>query len=171
MTTDDGAAYTIFPCNNCVSVNMIDSVQPNGCTALGLKMVIPRTQAHWSSLISFVSTVLGSSLATYFKTVPGIYKPTDGLTPCNGGYPGSMNFASCVGVNNSWRAIDGGQWWLRENSLTYNQVGQVLISFPYSSTLNFLFSARWQLSSQLPPCTFYEDEPRCHRHHRLKPDV
>ena len=97
MTTDDGAAYTIFPCNNCPSVNMIDSVQPNGCTALGLKMIIPRTQAHWSSMFNFVTTVLGTSVSNFFQTVPGVYKPIDGVTPCNGGGGGIMNSANCSG--------------------------------------------------------------------------
>jgi len=41
----DSADYTIFPCANCPSVNQIDTVMPNGCTALGMSMVIPRTQA------------------------------------------------------------------------------------------------------------------------------
>jgi Tyrosine-protein kinase ephrin type A/B receptor-like len=44
MTTDGGVAYTIFPCETCSSVSQIDSIQPNGCTDVGMQMVVPRTQ-------------------------------------------------------------------------------------------------------------------------------
>ena len=71
MTSDGGAAYTTFPCNGCISVNQVDNVMANGCTALGMKMVVPRTQAHWSSMFSLVTNVLGSSLSNYFQTIPG----------------------------------------------------------------------------------------------------
>ena len=111
MTTDGGAAYTIFPCENCVSVSK--TTDRNGCADYGLSMITPRTQNHWISMINFVNVTLGASVDYYFLAIPGISKPTDGLTPCNGGGSGIMTYASCSGVANSWRAIDGGPWWLR----------------------------------------------------------
>lgn len=32
--------------------------QPNGCTAVGLSLVIPRSQVHWLSMFSYVTNVL-----------------------------------------------------------------------------------------------------------------
>lgn len=116
MTADSGAAYTLYPCNGCTSVNMIDSVQANGCTGLGLNMVIPRSEAHWTTMFAFVANVLNASVPSYFQTVPGISKPTDGLTSCLGGGLGVMNSANCLSVTGSWQASDGGQWWLRDTA-------------------------------------------------------
>ena len=102
MTTDRGAAYTTLPCNGCTSVNQVDTVMPNGCTALGLKMVIPRTQAHWSSLLNFVTSILGASLSNFFKIVPGVYMSTNGIGVSGNVTTGFgsrtcsiMNYANC----------------------------------------------------------------------------
>jgi hypothetical protein len=108
--------YTYYACNNCPSVNYV--TQPNGCSALGLQMVIPRTQAHWFSMFSYVTSSvssggLGGTRETYFRVVPGVYKSTSGLTPCNGGNQGIMNSDQCVDQANGWRSLDGGKWWLR----------------------------------------------------------
>ena len=100
MTTDGGVAYTMFATTSGgPSVSQIDSVQANGCTERGMTMIIPRTQAHWDSMFNFVTNtnLLGSSLSTYFHTVPGIAKPVGGVTSCNGGGFGIMNSGNCSG--------------------------------------------------------------------------
>jgi hypothetical protein len=71
MTTDNKAAYTMTPCIGCISVSQIDSVEQNGCTAMGMSMIIPRTQAHWTSMFNFVTRVLNFTLSNFFQTVPG----------------------------------------------------------------------------------------------------
>ena len=98
MTTDGGVAYTMFAITSgSLSVSQIDSVQANGCTEMGMTMIIPRTQAHWDSMFHLVTNILGLSLSTYFQTVPGIAKPVGGVTSCNGGGFGIMNSDNCSG--------------------------------------------------------------------------
>ena len=68
MTTD-GGGYTMYPCMGCTSTNLATAA--NGCTALGgMNIVVPRTRAHWSSLISLVQDRLSSTVGTY------MYVPT-----------------------------------------------------------------------------------------------
>ena len=96
MTTD-GGGYTYYPCNtgavDCPSITQTNV--SNGCTALGLSMVIPRTQNHWASMISFVTTTLTSTPVTYFPVMPGISKATSGANACTGGI---MNYDNCQGA-------------------------------------------------------------------------
>jgi hypothetical protein len=109
----DGGGYTFYPCTNCAAVSTTTAA--NGCDAVGLHMVIPRTQAMWGSMKAFVVGPLGSTLATYFQTVPGISKPGDGRLDCAGG-KGVMHSAACAGIANGWRATDGGNWWLHAST-------------------------------------------------------
>ena len=96
MTTD-GGGYTYYPCNAnataCPSVSQTNVT--NGCTAVGLRMVIPRTQNHWTSMISFVTTALASTAMTYISVMPGISKATSGANACTGGI---MNYDNCQGT-------------------------------------------------------------------------
>lgn len=103
--------FTYAACTGCTSVNMV--TQTNGCASKGLQMVIPRSNAHWRSMINYVTNVLGGSLATYFQIVPGIYKGTSGLSDCAGGR-GNLNSVSCNG--SGWQAADGGTWWVRNTT-------------------------------------------------------
>ena len=142
MTTDGGAAYTMFACINCVSVST--TTDTNGCAAYGLSMIVPRTKNHWTSMISFVTSTLGGSVGSYFAAIPGISKPSYGLTSCNGGGSyGIMNSAFCSGVADSWRAIDGGTWWLRDTGYSEpngNYNANCLLGFyPISDVSNIQF--------------------------------
>ena len=96
MTTD-GGGYTYYPCNTgsaaCPSVSQTNVA--DGCTAVGLNMVIPRTQNHWTSMISFVKTTLGGSASTYFPVIPGVSKSTGGYNGCIGSI---MNYDNCQGT-------------------------------------------------------------------------
>ena len=96
MTTD-GGGYTYYPCNtgavDCPSTYQTNV--SNGCTAVGLSTVIPRTQNHWTSMISFVKTTLNSTFTTYFYAMPGISKATSGLSTCTGNI---MNYDNCQGT-------------------------------------------------------------------------
>lgn len=116
MTTDNAVAYTYYPCTNCLSVNRANAT--NGCNALGLQMVVPRSQAHWTSMFSFVTDNLTLSPVDFFKVVPGVYKPTEGASPaCS-----TMSSSSCGSILGSWQAIDGGNWWLSDVPLTSGQL-------------------------------------------------
>ncbi len=115
-------------CQNCTDSTYATSI--NGCTLLGMQMVIPRSQAHWVAMLSYVRAQLGSAAsdyATYFRVVPGVYKPTPGLNPtCNGSVTGGMMgvlaSSSCTTAG-SWRALDGGKWWLRNTVLMDSTAG------------------------------------------------
>ena len=85
MTTD-GGGYTYYPCDGGAAAcpNASRTTDANGCKAIGMDMVIPRTQNHWASMFSFVTTTLGSPSRTYFAAIPGISKATSGANPCTG---------------------------------------------------------------------------------------
>ncbi len=106
--------YTYAACTGCPSVTTATEV--NGCAAKGLDMVIPRSKAHWRSLLRYVSTVLGAAPNTYFAVVPGIYKAIGGRHDCMGGM-GVFNSAACA--TSGWRATDRGAWWVRD--ATYSE--------------------------------------------------
>jgi hypothetical protein len=78
-------------------------------------MVIPRTRAHWQSIFSFIQQQLGTSVATYLQVIPGISKPNDGFNQCGCGGPYGVMSSACCDDYNSWRAIDGGPWWVRDS--------------------------------------------------------
>jgi hypothetical protein len=100
MTTD-GGGYTEYAITGGISTTRFD--QENSCTALGLKMVIPRTQAHLNAM--FAKYGLDS-----FATVPGVY----GLAA--GNYTGcTMNSGDATCAAN-WKAIDGGSWFAKNAS-------------------------------------------------------
>ena len=77
----------------------------NGCTAVGLSRDIPRTQNHWASMISFVTTTLNSPSSTYFAVMPGISRPTSSTQTTYGATYGNqcigniMNYDNCQGMS------------------------------------------------------------------------
>jgi hypothetical protein len=97
--------------------------QPNGCHAVGLEMVVPRTQAMWESMFAFLKDQFGDpEYLSYFEVVPGLYKNTSGYYPsCRDpqGGPGIMNYDSCSGLSGGWQALDEGRWWLRDSADYY----------------------------------------------------
>jgi len=114
MTTD-GGGYTHKACTGCKDVRTTTEV--NGCDKFGMNMVVPRSQAHWQSLYKYVTVELKSTMDSHFKVVPGISKSVGGRNDCNGG-TGVLNYEACKD-SKSWRAIDGGKWWLRTS--TYSE--------------------------------------------------
>ena len=116
MTTDNKAAYTMYPCLNCTSVNTIN--QTDGCKSLGLQMAVPRSQNHWSSMFSFVGTTLNADIPVFFQVLPGIYSPVSTTSPsvpvCANSYINSGNCSATATL----RSIDGGKWWVRGTSGT-----------------------------------------------------
>jgi hypothetical protein len=109
----DGGGYTYYACQNCPSVSDA-SVSVNGCMAVGLQMVVPRTKAHWVAMFDWISS-WGGTVQSFFAAVPGIYKPGSGYGPCSGGGNGIMNSNYCTDPN-GWRALDGGKWWLMDTA-------------------------------------------------------
>ncbi len=101
MTTD-GGGYTYYPVTGGISTNRFD--QPNSCTAVGLKIVVARTNAHLQAM----NARYGSS---YFQTVSGVYGLAAGnFTGC------AMNSSSSCG--NNWKALGGGAWFARGNAIS-----------------------------------------------------
>ena len=71
------------------------------CKEHGLDMVVPKSREHWKLLLSKYDK-------SYFATIPGIYKPT------NGGDFRKVAMNSDAMPAGGYRAIDGGDWWLRD---------------------------------------------------------
>jgi hypothetical protein len=93
-----GGPYSYYPINNGINTTRFD--QANSCDALGLHMVIPRTQAHLNAMYALYG-------AGYFATIPGVY----GLAA--GNYTGcAMNSTDATCAAN-WKAIDGNAWFVR----------------------------------------------------------
>jgi hypothetical protein len=100
MTTD-GGGYTMYGVTGGIST--INKDQANSCTAIGLKMIIPRTKAHLSAMWKKYG-------ASYFQTVPGIYgKAAGNYTGC------AMNSGDAV-CSANWVALDGGAWYVRDTA-------------------------------------------------------
>ena len=97
MTTD-GGGYTMVPVDSGIRTSRVSDM--DSCREMGLQMIVPRTRAHWVSM-------LGRFGQSYFNTIPGISKPFDG-----GNYTG---FAMKSGSVPDWRAIDGGSWFMRNS--------------------------------------------------------
>jgi hypothetical protein len=97
MTTD-GGGYTSYKIDEGITTSRFD--EPNSCTAIGLKMVIPRTLAHLQALYAKYT-------GGYFQTIPGVYGLAAGnYTNC------AMNSADVTCAAN-WKALDGGAWFIR----------------------------------------------------------
>ena len=73
----------------------------DGCATVGLRVVVPRTRAHWRSL-------LGLYGPRFFRVVPGIF----GVAA--GNFSAWAMSSGTAHVARTWRAIDGGSWWLRD---------------------------------------------------------
>ena len=83
----------------CISTNK--QTDPDTCKAHGYTMIVPKSRAHWKHLWAKYGR-------SYFNTIPGIYKPTDG-----GDYT-QVAMNSQAMTPGGYRAIDGGAWWLRD---------------------------------------------------------
>jgi hypothetical protein len=99
----DGGGYTSVAVDD--GLETFRSTDANSCHALGMDIVVPRTRAHWASLLAQYDT-------TYFSIVPGISKPAPG-----------GNFTT-IAMNSdevppdTWQALDGKEWWLRDTRYT-----------------------------------------------------
>jgi hypothetical protein len=73
----------------------------DGCTARGLRLAVPRTRAHFGAMLSRFGL-------RYFRVVPGIF----GIAA--GNFSAWAMNSGTAHVARTWRAIDGGSWWLRD---------------------------------------------------------
>ena len=101
MTTD-GGGYDYYPISS--GIRSYRSTDGNSCKDIGMDIVVPRTKAHWSAMLSRYG-------ASYFQIIPGVVKPSSG-----GNYTG---YAMKSGSVPDWRATDGGSWWVRDS--TYSE--------------------------------------------------
>jgi hypothetical protein len=101
----DGGGYTMYGVTGGISTTRFD--QPNSCTAVGLKMAIPRTHAHLDAMYA----KYGSG---YFAVVPGVYgKAAGNYTTC------AMNFfGATVACRANWVALDNNVWFARATAYT-----------------------------------------------------
>ena len=107
--------YTITGGTN---VNYI--TQTHSGIALGLELMVPRSQNHWKAIYKFIKSVLGSTYTTWFAVFP-IYKTTSGgdytayaMFDPRYGNTGTTagTYLSYNGVPD-WRCKDGGLWYMR----------------------------------------------------------
>ncbi len=102
MTTD-GGGYTYLSVSGAITT--FRATDNNSCKALGMNIVIPRTQAQFTALYAKYG-------AGYFATVPGVYGTTPGnYTGCIMRNPASYG-TGCA----NWFALDGGKWWLADTT-------------------------------------------------------
>ena len=101
MTTD-GGGYTEYAITGGISTYRFD--EKNSCADYGLKIAVGRTKSHMTAML----TKYGMG---YFKTVPGVYSPNDGVntTGC------AMNSKDDV-CGKNWVSIDAGAWWARDTA-------------------------------------------------------
>jgi hypothetical protein len=97
MTTD-GGGYTYYAINAGIPTTRFD--QANSCTAVGLNMAVPRTQAHLNAMFAKYGIA-------YFTTVPGVY----GLAA--GDYQGCVMSSTDATCAANWKAIGGGAWFAK----------------------------------------------------------
>ncbi|MEQ9651742.1 MAG: fibrinogen-like YCDxxxxGGGW domain-containing protein [Sandaracinaceae bacterium] len=97
----DGGGYTYHALTG-TGVSTTRRTEANSCQALGMDMVVLRSEAQYNALIAEYP------VQTYFRTVPGLYGTVRAnYTSC------AMNSESNSACSTDWRAIDGGFWWLR----------------------------------------------------------
>ena len=82
MTTDGGAAYTMYPCIDCAA-GATHTTDSNGCTALGMQTIIPRTRGHMESMASFLNknlTTIVPGQSNFYTFMKGDSFVRDALT-------------------------------------------------------------------------------------------
>lgn len=99
----DGGGYTTLAIDE--GARTVRSTDPNDCHDFGMDIVIPRSRAHWASLLALYDT-------TYFTTVPGIAKPT------SGGSFTTVPMNSLEMPTGGYQALDGRDWWMRDTPYT-----------------------------------------------------
>jgi len=99
MTTD-GGGYDSFPVSN--GKSSCRRTDNNSCPP-GTDVFVPRTQAHW--------TALKAKYGRDYMHVAGVYGVENGCGTCD---KHAMNSGTNAGHH--WKAVDGGKWWLRDNS-------------------------------------------------------
>lgn len=116
--------YDFYQITGGTSVNAPSSTHSG--TALGLELVIPRSQNHWRSIYNYVYNTLGSNYNTWLNVVP-IYRSTTTISPAgNYGVSGANlamfdprygNSGSTAGSFNGvpdWQSKDGGLWYVND---------------------------------------------------------
>ena len=108
--------YDFYQIISGTSVNYITSTHSG--IALGLELVIPRSQDSWRAIYAYVHTTLASNYPTWYGAMP-IYKTSSG-----GNYssyamfdPRFGNSGSTAGSYNGapdWTCKDGGLWYIKD---------------------------------------------------------
>jgi hypothetical protein len=102
----DGGGYSMYPINaGGISVSRTD--QENSCTKLGLQLMVWRTREH--QIQSIIAPWNGGSEPdfSYFRTVPGVSGTTAGSFT-------NVAMNSGTAANNSFVAVDGGDWFVTD---------------------------------------------------------
>lgn len=115
---EDGGGYDFYFITAGPSVSTV--TEPNGGTALGLDLVMPRSKGHWKAMSKAVLAAISAGKAgsgiysSFFQTTYGIYRNTPaGYTSYSNKV---MRHESYGGATNApdWKVKDGGRWWLRD---------------------------------------------------------
>ena len=119
----DGGGYTLHPVVNGKPITRYTDA--GDCEAVGMQVVVPRTAAHFKSMIEKYNT----HNRNFFGFVPGVYGIENGTNiahlkdhamQCTGVYDSPEEYDPSTAtacdheVRNVFRAIDGGDWFIRE---------------------------------------------------------
>jgi hypothetical protein len=107
MTTD-GGGYTFLKISR--GFNVQDTDAENDCISRGMRLLIPRTQAHLRAAVALARNgAVGPDATDEYVFMLGVYPLFDGAT-CNG-QPMNSGNPSC-----QWDASDGGAYFLHNNT-------------------------------------------------------
>lgn len=119
----DGGGYTLYPVVNGKPITR--HTDAGDCAAVGMQVVIPRTANHFSSMIEKYNNQAGRN---FFEFVPGVYGTKNGTVithlkdhamQCTGVYGDQYDETvdACDSeVQEAFRAIDGGDWFIRDTA-------------------------------------------------------
>jgi hypothetical protein len=103
----DGGGYTYYPITDGISVRKITDA--NSCTALGMQMVIFRSEAQITNLFAKYG-------ANYFHTAGGIFGTVDAVNKDLSEYPLNSEQSEVAAV---FKANDEGKWFIKADKQTW----------------------------------------------------
>jgi hypothetical protein len=114
----DGGGYTLYPVTNGLRTGK--NTDPNSCNAIGMQMAVPRSEGHFRSMLAEFGE-------DYFHIVPGVYSNESSTSPEGWADPSTHIMKSSAWENptlgtpadRSWRAVDGGNWYVRDSAFEH----------------------------------------------------
>ena len=142
--------YDFYIITGGTSVNYV--TQTHSGTALGLDLIMPRSQKHWTAIYNLVKNVLGSNYSTWFTTI-AIYHTFNGGTYSGYAmYDPRFGNSGQIGTYNGapdWQVKDGGVWYLRD--VPFLEPTGDYIANAFLGTYSEILYPQWLTSYGAPP--------------------